>query len=275
MVDISLAGKAAIVTGAGSGLGQVMALALAAAGANVLVADRHEAAVNATLEAASCEEAYGHLAGCTADVTEEDGRAIIVESCLGNFGCIDALINNAGIGQETIRPDYAENPVPSWEPTPEQLLAFFAVHSIAPLRLAAAVLPTMRAQGMGRIITVTTSLTTMTRNNMTAYGGAKAASEAYMSGLAQELAQEEDDSGITVNVLVPGGAADTPMVPDRMGLDRSTLVQPAVMAAPVVWLVSDHSAGVSGRRFIGCDWDPEASLEEAIAAAGGPIGWNG
>jgi 3-oxoacyl-[acyl-carrier protein] reductase len=273
MADISLDGKAAIVTGSGSGLGQAMALALAGAGANVLVADKREIAIETTMEAAG--EARTRLAGCAADVSTEDGRAHIAASCLGAFGRIDALINNAGIGQDTIRADYATSPIPPWEPAPEHLHNFFAVHTIAPLRLAGAVLPTMREQGTGRIITVTTSLTTMTRNNMTAYGGAKAASEAYMAGLAMELDQEDEDSGITVNILVPGGAADTPMVPDRPGLDRSTLTQPKVMAAPVVWLVSDLSNGVSGRRFIGGDWDPAAPLEDAIASAGAPIGWNG
>ena len=273
MASISLDGKAAIVTGSGSGLGQVMALALAAAGAGVLVADKRQGAIDATLGQAGDDAA--RLTGCVADVATEDGRAAITKACLDSFGRIDALINNAGIGQDTIRGDYAPSPIPPWEPAPEHLHNFFAVHTIAPLRLAASVLPTMREQGTGRIITVTTSLTTMTRNNMTAYGGAKAASEAYMAGLAMELAQEDEDSGITVNILVPGGAADTPMVPDRPGLDRATLTQPIVMAAPVIWLVSDLSAGVSARRFIGKDWDPAAPLEEAITSAGAPIGWNG
>jgi 3-oxoacyl-[acyl-carrier protein] reductase len=274
MADISLDGKAAIVTGSGSGLGRVMALALAGAGANVLVADRRETAIDATMAGADANQ-RARLTACVADVGTEDGRAAIAAGCLDAFGRIDALINNAGIGQDSIREDHAVNPIPPWEPEPEHLQNFFAVHSIAPLRLAAAVLPTMREQCFGRILTVTTSLTTMTRGNMTAYGGAKAASEAYMAGLAMELSEEDGDSGITVNILVPGGAADTPMVPDRPGLDRATLVQPKVMAAPVIWLVSDLSAGVSGRRFIGNDWDPAAPLEEAIESAGAPIGWNG
>lgn len=274
MADISLDGKAAIVTGGGGGLGRVMVLALADAGANVLVADKREGAIDETLASAG-GGVRARLAGCVADVTGVEGRAHIAASCLGDFGRIDALINNAGIGQDSIRPDYGDNPILPWEPEPEHLHNFFAVHTIAPLRLAAAVLPTMREQGSGRIITVTTSLTTMTRNDMTAYGGAKAASEAYMSGLAQELAEEEAASGITVNILVPGGAADTPMVPDRPGLDRATLIRPEEMAAPVVWLVSDLSDGVTARRFIGNDWDPDLPLEQAIANAGAPIGWNG
>ena len=273
MADISLDGKAAIVTGSGSGLGRVMALALAGAGANVLVADKRDLGIEGTMEAAG--DLRARLAGCVADVSTDEGRAHIVASCLDAFGRIDALINNAGIGLDAIRGAHAVNPILPWEPTPEHLHTFFAVHAIAPLRLAASVLPTMREQGTGRIITVTTSLTTMTHKSLIAYGAPKAASEAYTAGLAMELAQEDEDSGITVNVLVPGGPADTPLIPDHPGLDRATLIQPKVMAAPVVWLVSDLSAGVTARRFIGNDWDPAAPLEEAIASAGAPIGWNG
>ncbi|NQV54423.1 MAG: SDR family oxidoreductase [Rhodospirillales bacterium] len=275
MTDISLGGKATIVSGAGSGLGQTMALALAGAGANVLIADNREGAIAATLDAAPNDGVRARLAGYVADVAFEGERIKIADACVREFGRIDALINNAGIGQDTIREDYATNPIRPWEVEAKHLEKFFAVHTIAPLRLAAAVLPAMIAQGKGRIITVTTSLTTMTRGNMTAYGGAKAASEAYMAGLSEELARDVDTAGITVNILVPGGAADTPMVPDRPGLDRRTLTPPWVMAAPVIWLVSDLSDGITARRFIGKDWDPKAPLEDAINSAGAPIGWNG
>ena len=84
MADISLDGKAAIVTGSGSGLGRVMALALAGAGANVLVADRRETAIDATMAAADANQ-RARLTACVADVGTEDGRAAIAAGRQNRF----------------------------------------------------------------------------------------------------------------------------------------------------------------------------------------------
>ena len=274
-VLFDLSDKTALVTGGATGIGRMATTGLMAAGARVLIASRKGEACVAVSTALNSLGLSGTAEGFGGDVSSETGIAALCQEVAQRTDKLDILINNAGIGLDAIRGDHAVNPILPWEPTPEHLHTFFAVHAIAPLRLAASVLPTMREQGTGRIITVTTSLTTMTHKSLIAYGAPKAASEAYTAGLAMELAQEDEDSGITVNVLVPGGPADTPLIPDHPGLDRATLIQPKVMAAPVVWLVSDLSAGVTARRFIGNDWDPAAPLEEAIASAGAPIGWNG
>jgi NAD(P)-dependent dehydrogenase (short-subunit alcohol dehydrogenase family) len=80
---------------------------------------------------------------------------------------------------------------------------------------------------------------------MQPYGGSKAANEAILTALAQEL----DGSGVTANVLVPGGAADTRLVPRAMAPDRSQLIPPEVMVAPLIWLCSNGSDGINGQRF--------------------------
>ena len=87
------------------------------------------------------------------------------------------------------------------------------------------------------------------------------------------MAQELEDTGVTVNVLVPGGGTSTNLIAPEPGLDRSALIQPDVMQAPVVWLASDESAGVNGRRFIGYYWDESLSIEERLEKAGAPIAW--
>src|SRR5215467_9804376 len=73
------------------------------------------------------------------------------------------------------------------------------------------------------------------------YGPSKAALEALSAIMAKDL----NGTGVTVNVLVPGGATNTPMIADEAGFDRARLIQPEVMAAPLVWLVSDAAGKVT------------------------------
>lgn len=88
------------------------------------------------------------------------------------------------------------------------------------------------------------------------------------------LAHEVDGTGVTANVLIPGGRSDTRMIPDDGRFaDRSLLIKPAVMAAPMVWLASAASDGVNGRRFRAALFDPALPPEEAAEAAGAPIAW--
>ncbi len=63
------------------------------------------------------------------------------------------------------------------------------------------------------------------------------------------------------------------MVPLESGFDRDRMIQPAVMAPPLLWLVSDAAQGVTARRFLAVHWDPALPPEEAAAKAGAPIAW--
>ena len=74
-------------------------------------------------------------------------------------------------------------------------------------------------------------------------------------------------------MIVPGGVTNTGMVPLEAGYDRAEMIQPAVMAAPLNWVVSDAAGGVSGRRFLAVHWDPSLPPEEAAAKAGAPVAW--
>ena len=88
------------------------------------------------------------------------------------------------------------------------------------------------------------------------------------------MAADLENTGVTANVLVPGGVTNTPLVGEHAG-DRGKMLQPEIMVPPLLWLVSDGAARVSARRFIAADWDP--SLPEAVAAekAVTPIAWLG
>lgn len=269
MTGTTLAGKSVIITGGARGLGLAMAHGLAKAGANLLLADMDGEALEETVATAFAGEVRDRVRGATADVTSDAGCAQIAAACEQAFGRVDVLINNAGIGLFTIDPDHPLRPILLGEVHGDTLLSFLAVHAVGPIRMMQAVVGGMRDRGWGRIVTVTTSMATMTRGAFAPYGGAKAASEAYTTALSQELS----DSGVTANILVPGGAADTRLVPDAPGLRREDLIRPEVMAAPAVWLASDASDGITGHRFIGRLWDPTLPPEQAMKKAGWPINW--
>jgi len=136
--------------------------------------------------------------------------------------------------------------------------------------LTRAVLPHMLAQKSGRIITVTTSLGTMVREGYLLYGASKAATEAAMAGLSADL----KGTGVTSNVLVPGGVTNTPLVGDFAG-DRTRMLQPEIMVPPLLWLASDAASQVNGRRFIAADWNAKLPAVQAAEKAGAPIAWMG
>jgi NAD(P)-dependent dehydrogenase (short-subunit alcohol dehydrogenase family) len=109
----------------------------------------------------------------------------------------------------------------------------------------------------------------MYRAGMQPYGGSKAANEAHLLAMAQEL----DGTGVTANVLVPGGAANTRMVSVGQQSDRSKLIQPDVMVTPLIWLASNASDGINGQRFIATRWDKNLAPAEAAKKAGAPMAW--
>lgn len=265
----TLDGKTAIVTGGGQGMGRAMALGLLRAGARVAIADLDGAAlakVAAEARGAGKEKA---LLTVVADVTQEESAARLVKQAVEAFGRLDILVNNAGIGQETIRRDFFRKPVKFWEVEPGQWRRVIDVNTNAQYLMARAAAPQMIGQRWGRIVNVTTSLDTMIRTGFAPYGPSKAANEAHVAIMAQDL----DGTGVTANVLVPGGPANTRMIPEETGIDRAALIQPEVMVPPLLWLASEASNGVTGRRFIAALWDSDLPPAQAAEKAGAPAAW--
>lgn len=265
----SLEGKVAIVTGAGRGLGRVMTLGLLAAGARVAATELDAEALDETGQAAEAAGAGDRILDVIADVTRDDSAPKIVRAAIDRFGRLDILLNNAGINMSLFRRPDVPFSTKFWEVTPEEFRRIIEVNVIAAFLMARAALPVMLKQRWGRIINVTTSLDTMYRGGMQPYGGSKAANEAHLLALAQEL----EGSGVTANVLVPGGAANTRMVSPAQQPDRSKLVAPDVMVPPLLWLCSNESDGVNGQRFIGARWDKTLPPAEAAKNAGAPAAW--
>jgi NAD(P)-dependent dehydrogenase (short-subunit alcohol dehydrogenase family) len=261
--------RTAIVTGAASGIGRAMSLGLLAAGIDVAAVDR-EAAWLEELEAfAFSREFAGTLHPIHADLADPQAFGAIVAAAINRLERLDILVNNAGIGQGAIRADQRHNPIRFWEITPQQWSRFVAVNATAPLMMARAVVPHMLRARRGRIVTVTTSLGTMIREGYVLYGASKAAAEAATAVMAADL----KGTGVTANVLVPGGMTDTRIIPDAAVADRTRLLRPEIMAPPLLWLVSEEAAAVNGRRFLAAHWDPSLPPAEAAEKCGAPIAW--
>lgn len=259
--------KTAIITGGAGGIGSAMAEALAMDGTNTLLVDID--AETGSRRAAEINERCGaeRVAFVAGDVREEASCNDAVAACIDRFGAVDILVNNAGIGVSSIRPD-AERNHPSIEELDRPLWdEFFATNVTGAMLMVRAVVPGMRARGWGRVINNTTSFFTMLR--VLPYGASKAALESMSAIWATELA----DTGITVNVLVPGGPTDTPFVGAGSGIPREKMLKPAIMGPPARWLASRDSDGVTGQRFVAANWDPARGDAEAAKLAGAPIGW--
>src|SRR5271165_459081 len=235
--------RVAIVTGAAGGIGRAMVRGLLAAGIRVAGVDRDREPLGA-LAASAREEGKGsELLTIQTDLTSDSAAGEITKATRDRFGRIVILINNAGIGPSAIRPDSWQRPLKFWEITPDQWRRFVAVHTTAPLALTNAVVSEMMHQGWGRIVNVTTSLGTMLNAGSPTYGPSKAALEALSAIMAKDL----EGTGVTVNVLVPGGITNTPMISDEAGFERAAMIPPEVMAPPLVWLLSEAAGNVTGR----------------------------
>ncbi len=261
--------RVAIVTGAAGGIGRAMTRGLLAAGIRVAGVDRDPDPLEALAASARALGKGAELLAIQSDLTTNSAADQITRATRDRFGRVDILVNNAGIGPGAIRPDSWQRPLKFWEVTSDQWRRFVAVHTTAPLALANAVVPEMMRQGWGRIVNVTTSLGTMLNAGSPTYGPSKAALEALSAIMAKDL----DGTGVTVNVLVPGGITNTPMISDEAGFDRAGMIQPEVMAPPLVWLVSEEAGNVTGRRFLAVHWDSALPAEQAAQKAGAPVAW--
>jgi NAD(P)-dependent dehydrogenase (short-subunit alcohol dehydrogenase family) len=262
-----LSGKRIIVTGAAHGLGRAIAVACVKAGGQVLFTARDKAALGEARDESMASPKQGliHVADLTRPA-EVDG---IYHAAIQAFGGVDVLINNAGVSNDSLRDDYWTNPVRFWETDADTYRRFYEINVQAPIRLTLLATPEMRVRKWGRVMTTTTSLNTMITGGMGPYGSSKAAIEAFTSIVAADLA----DSGVTANVIAPGGPADTRMI--IADIPREDLIPVDCLAAPAVWLSSHLSDGVTGRRFLGAKWDRNLPPEKAAQEAGAPVAWTG
>jgi NAD(P)-dependent dehydrogenase (short-subunit alcohol dehydrogenase family) len=237
--------RTALVTGGTSGLGLAMAEALAGAGLRVAVAGRSgERAAGA---AGRLPAAFG----VELDVRDEESVASAVESAWSRLGGIDLLVNNAGIGMRTVNPRFMTEPRGFWTVPPEGFRDVIATNLTGYFLVAREVTPRMLAAGGGRIVNISVSESTMTRAGFVPYGPSRAGTDA----LSRVMAADLRDTPVTVNLLLPGGATRTGMVPDERATGPRALLEPEVMGPPVAWLASAEATGVTDERIVATEFE--------------------
>ena len=266
----SLKDRTIIVTGGGQGLGREMALALVEHGANIVITSvsDHESRARTEEEARALQG--GDILALQADVANGDDCRRVVEQTIEKFGAVHGLINNAGRGMRLISETFNKVPTRFWEADDVAWKNIIDININGTFLMSKAVMPKFLEQDFGRIINISTSEITMVRKGYSPYGPSKTAIEACSVAWAAELA----DTAVTVNVLLPGGASNTALLPDsvdKKGADGN-LLPPDIMRAPALWLCSDLSNNVTGRRLIARNWDPALTPDEAAAGAMDPVG---
>jgi len=269
-MSLPLQHRVAIVTGAGSpiGFGRSMSLALVRAGARVLMMDIDASTLERTANEVEELGGRGCVARAVGDVASASDAERAVKTAIEDLGGLHVLVNNAGTNPRNAGYS-SDDSANFWKADAEAWFRVAAVNYLGPVMMARAAAPHLVEQGWGRIIGVTTSLDTMYSRTNPAYGSSKAGHEAFMAAIAQQL----EGSGVTVNVLVPGGPANTNLLPPDTAFDRSALIQPDVMQAPVVWLASAASDAVHGQRLVAYHWDETQSVEQRLARAAAPLAW--
>lgn len=256
MSDVTgeLAGRVALVTGGGRGIGRGISELLGAHGATVAVNYRRDdEAAQETV--AAIEAAGGRAAAYQASVDDPDADAAMVEAIVRDHGPVDLLVCNAGIasrGRSVADTD------------PDEPLRLVATHALSAHHLSRLVLPGMRTRPRGDIVMISSVAT----SHMAGYGAPYNMAKAALEALALTLAKEERSHGIHVNVVAPG-LVETDMgvrlaramtgdraLEDLRALDAvapfGRVCQPVDVARVVLWLCSEGAGYVTGQR-IECD----------------------
>lgn len=234
MTEKVLEDRVALVTGAAQGIGRAIALAMAGEGADLVICDLKEAALERVRA-----EIHGlgrRVLAARCDVSDAAQVESFVSRALVEFGRIDILVNNAGI---QIRAPVVEMRVEDWDRT-------LGVNLRGPFLLTRAVLPAMLSRGAGHIINISSD----SGKRAWPTGGAYCASKFALVGFTESVAQEVMHQGVHVNAICPGGVV-TPMsdhgeTADGQPYDRSDYMQPEEIAAVAVFLASDAATAFHG-----------------------------
>lgn len=246
MVNFSLEGKVALVTGAAYGIGFAMAQALAEAGAKIAFNCRSQANMDKALE--EYRKAGIEARGYICDATDEEGVKAMVADIAATLGPVDILVNNAGIIKR----------IPMHEMAAEEFRQVVDIDLVAPYICAKAVLPGMMERRSGKIINVCSMMSELGRETVSAYAAAKGG----LKMLTRNIASEYGAYNIQCNGIGPGYIATPQTAPlrerqadgSRHPFDSFIVAKtpaerwgtPEDLMGPVVFLASEASDFVNG-----------------------------
>jgi len=254
MINNQLKGKSIIITGASSGLGYAMAKALCLSGASVIITSRTSDKLKKALK--SLKDLQIDAYSIEMDVRSEPSIMNAVHWVEKHWGKLDMLINNAGIGMRTVNPFFLTSPKPFFEVTTAGFRDLIDTNLTGYFLVTKAFMPFFIYQKKGKITNISMNHETMKKKGFIPYGPSRAGAESLSLIMAEDLR----DYQIDVNMLLPGGATETGMIPDEFKHSppkNFKLLSPDIMAEPIVFLAGNESNGITGQRIIASqfnDW---------------------
>ncbi|ACB33089.1 short-chain dehydrogenase/reductase SDR [Leptothrix cholodnii SP-6] len=240
-----LAGKVAVITGGGGGIGSAAGRIFCAEGARVALVDQSEDAVMSAVHDIRQAIPGAEVHGFVADLGVEAEADRVIGEVVARLGAVDVLVNNVGIRRyEAV----ADAPWEAWD-------AIIRVNLLSFVSMTRAALPHLRKSGRGSIVNTSSTYAVYGRKGMGAYDATKAG----VLALTRTLAFEEGAHGVRANAICPGFTR-TPFHVKRLGAAAvEELVPPCVMkrwaepaelAYPMLWLASDEASYVTGATFM-------------------------
>ena len=199
------------------------------------------------------------------DVRDPASVDAAAQAIAERWGGVDLVVNNAGIGMRTVNPRFFDDPRPFFEVSPEGFMDVVATNLTGYFLVARAFDAMFVEQRHGRFVNISMNHETMRRRGFVPYGPSRAGAESLSLIMTEDLRPY----GIAVNVLLPGGATDTGMIPDELPeAARRSLLPPEVMGPPVVFLASAEAEGLTGERIVAKDFDAWLADFRSRARAG-------
>ena len=242
----SLAGKNAVITGGGRGIGRAYALSFASAGAVAIIADRDADTAQAVAD--EIVAMGGQAVAITTDVADSGSIQALSEQINSDLGGADILVNNAAFFADIDMRPFYEIPDDEWEYA-------MRVNITGCYRCAKALTPQFRAKGWGRIINISSSVVEMGRANYLHYVTSKSA----LVGMTRAMARELGKFGVTVNAVMPGLVkTEVPRKTSNDEIMKEIAAQQCVnrvgspndIAAVVVFLATDAASFVTGQTIL-------------------------
>jgi 3-oxoacyl-[acyl-carrier protein] reductase len=265
--------EVALVTGGLRGLGKAMALGLLRSGRKVTAVGHIAEDIPEMRGDAGNRAADLH---CLAlDLRQPEACDQAIGETRQRFGAVDILVNNAGLTFTYTDPErFTKGPRKFWELSDEIVQNTMDTNYMVADQMSRRVAPLMLQAGWGRIVNVTTKLSTMNMLGAVPYGPSKAALEMATEVWAKELA----GSGVTANIVNPGAGANTPGMAKEMRDWSATgkaakLVEPDEMVAPLLFVVSREADMVNGYRFDANTWLGDVAPADSARRTGRKAGF--